>query len=348
VARVAFSPDGTLLAAVTEQATAQLWDVAGGRLAASLDGDLFRFHCVVFSPDGQRVLAGGGDWKVGGVSQVTVWDVAGKKQVQKLIGHRNAILCVACSPDGKTIATGGVDHDIHLWEADSGKHLRTLRGHRHWVESVAFTDGGRTLVSGSHDGSVRFWDVSKGVAGKRIDVTLSSFGLRKDFAGPPGRVRAVHFTPDGKILLVGGGPRTLKLFDVATRHEVDSLWKAPAADVTKVRSAEAGKLAQARKLTMDDLPPIEPSQEVEESGGSGRILLLVLAAGFLLALGLGSWHHVRRRRHGDTSPLAAATSVSFQCTTCGKTLRARAALAGKRCKCPKCGALVSIPDATST
>src|SRR5436305_1476058 len=82
---------------------------------AALEGDLMRFLHVLFSPDGKRVLATGGDWKPGGACQVTVWDVASRKQVGKLAGHDFSFVCLTFSPDGKTIATVGLDNDIRLW-----------------------------------------------------------------------------------------------------------------------------------------------------------------------------------------------------------------------------------------
>src|SRR5262249_4695866 len=120
VARLAFSPDGTLLATVCENQTAELWDVARGQSPADLEGDRFRFQCVTFSPDVRRVLAGGGDWKPGGVSQAVAWDVAGKGQVLKLVGHQGTVLSVTYSPDGKVIATGAQDRTVRLWDAATG------------------------------------------------------------------------------------------------------------------------------------------------------------------------------------------------------------------------------------
>ncbi len=128
LAWVAFSPDGSLLATASEGQTLQLWDLAKGELATNLEGDLLRFHRVIFSPDGKRVLAGGGDWKTGGINHLGIWDVASKKQILKLAGHANTVFCVACSPDGRTIATGSVDRTIRLWDAETGRPRRTLRG----------------------------------------------------------------------------------------------------------------------------------------------------------------------------------------------------------------------------
>src|SRR5262249_53427948 len=130
VARVAFSPDGSLLATATENSAAQLWDLTTGKLLADLQaeikGDHFRFHCVTFSPDGKRVLAGGGDWDTAGTSLVAIWDVETKKQVNQLVGHSSPILSIVYSPDGKTIATGSVDGTVRLWDADTGGHRKTL------------------------------------------------------------------------------------------------------------------------------------------------------------------------------------------------------------------------------
>src|SRR5262249_19936694 len=104
ISRVAFSPDGSLLAAASEAKIVRLLAVAKREIVCDLKGDLFRFHHVAFSPDGKRLLAGGGDWQKGGVCQVTIWDVESRKQTGKLSGHEFAVLCLTFSPAGKIIA----------------------------------------------------------------------------------------------------------------------------------------------------------------------------------------------------------------------------------------------------
>jgi serine/threonine protein kinase/DNA-directed RNA polymerase subunit RPC12/RpoP len=82
-----------------------------------------------------------------------------------------------------------------------------------------------------------------------------------------------------------------------------------------------------------------------------------LGLGTMIALlsGLGVWLYSRQHRRAaaplasvaasDTPKQSATDSapVSFECSTCGKRLRAAAKLVGKKVKCPQCGAAALIP-----
>jgi serine/threonine protein kinase len=317
VARVAFSPDGQLLATATEDKAAQLWDLTGGKLLANLEGDVFRFHYVTFSPDGSRVLAGGGDWKPGGINQVTIWEVATRKQVLELKGHESAILVITYSPDGKTIATGSADRTIRLWDAETGERLKTLSGHLGWVEAVVFTPDGKTLISGGQDRTIRFWDVEQGKETKRIPMR--------------GGIRSLRFTPEGDTLIVGGGFKTLKLFAVDGYKEKAALWNG----------------AEPMTVPMDLFPFVSPTK-AREKGWLGFAGLLGLGLAFVVSLSFAVGLSLRRRR---TTPPASGEApgphVSFPCTECGRKLKVKVELAGKKVRCPRCSKPTHVPEASA-
>src|SRR5207248_7467338 len=65
---VAFSPDGTRLAAGCRDNTVRLFDVARRQQVAELRGHTDYVHAVAWSPDGTRLVSGSGDFTV------RIWD----------------------------------------------------------------------------------------------------------------------------------------------------------------------------------------------------------------------------------------------------------------------------------
>jgi serine/threonine protein kinase len=107
-------------------------------------------------------------------------------------------------------------------------------------------------------------------------------------------------------------------------------------------------------LDADALPDLAPGRMNVGEVLPGRLnwskawLSAALVVGLLLSLplGVGLCLWARRRRAAATVPAppgVAARPGSFPCPGCGTTLRARADLAGKRVKCPRCARAVLVP-----
>ena len=155
---VAFSPDGSMLAAGGDDG-AWLWNAATRRPIGGPLTDLAVFSAA-FSPDGSMLAIG----STGG--RVLLWDVATRRQVGLLSVSPGTVLSVAFSRDGTMLATGSDDGTARLWDVASRQQVgATLTipargGFSVMVESVAFSPDGTMLATGSTDGAARLWDVA--------------------------------------------------------------------------------------------------------------------------------------------------------------------------------------------
>ncbi len=115
----AFSPDGKIAAVVipavdgikgkkdvTENCV-KLFEVATGKVQASLKGDAVTDLTMVFSPDGKTLATGYTE------NTIKLWDIATGKELGTLRGHASSL---AFSRDGKMLAAGSADKKIKLWD----------------------------------------------------------------------------------------------------------------------------------------------------------------------------------------------------------------------------------------
>ena len=113
--------------------------------------------------------------------------------------------------------------------------------------------------------------------------------------------------------------------------------------------------------------PIPPEDTPRTGNSTGKpavprgwlVALELIGLAITLSLAaVGGWIWVRRSR-GEMSPEPstsgqspgqpeAAAIISFPCGGCGKTIRAKAKLAGMKAKCPQCGHPLLVPNVTAT
>ena len=195
---VAFSADSKSLALALGDAVEVREVETGRRLLNLMVGDAM--HCVAFSPDGERLAAGGNDWKV------RVWHATNGRELLIFKGHYQDVYGVAFSPDSKRIASASRDNSAKVWDAVTGREIVTFTGHCQEVWDVAFSPDGKRVASISRDGAARVWDAANG---QELFVFFDIGNTRVPQA------LGVAFSPDGKRLATGFGANAIKVWKLA-------------------------------------------------------------------------------------------------------------------------------------
>lgn len=198
--RIAWSPDGRMLAAPSKDGSIWLWDVEAEKFRM-LEGHADSVMSVAWSPDGQTLASGSSD------NTIRLWDTNTGKPGLKLEGHSDRVNSVAWSPDGRTLASGGDDYTIQLWDAQTGKLRQNLEGHTGHIWSVAWSPDGGVLASGGNDTIIRLWNTESGESYRNLKGHTDS-------------VRTVIWSPDGQTLASSSNDRTIRIWAPETGQQI--------------------------------------------------------------------------------------------------------------------------------
>ena len=249
ITRIAWSPNGHLIASPSDDNTIRIWDAEKKECIAVLREHNETVYCVAWSPDGKRVASG--SWE----GTVRIWNVeAGNYQSpESQIVTNSLINAMVWSPDGSSLAIGSERSPIQFWSTKTGKLLHMLpgyygttnnlalspnkemisgafgdnsirtwdikskkllyshEGHNRWAFDVSWSPNGRFLSSCSWDRTIRKWDIKKG----SVEVV----------EGHKSKIQSVSYSYDGRLLATKSQDGTVRIWNSDTMEEVALIYE---------------------------------------------------------------------------------------------------------------------------
>ncbi|SNB47830.1 metallophosphoesterase [Geobacter sp. DSM 9736] len=223
--RIAWSPNGRILATPSSDRTIRLWNTDTGEVLHTLERHGKTVTCVAFDPEGQLLASGSQDYTV------KLWEVSSGRLLRTLRRHKESIFDVVFGPKGQ-LASCSMDGSIILWDIVSGHANKEMDVSDGGLIAIAFDPNSGLLACGGNGGSVRIWNDQ--------DNTLRSFEVI-----PSGFVTGIAFSPDGSKIACVGSEGNIRLLEVATGQPLLTI-EGHTSGITSIKFYADGQLLAAK------------------------------------------------------------------------------------------------------
>jgi len=155
---------------------------------------------------GDILVSGGYDGKL------IWWDTKAGKQVRSIDAHSKWIRKAVVSPDGSHLASVADDMVCRVWDVKTGKKLHELRGHEErtpthfgsMLYAVTWSADGKQIATADKVGHIVVWDAKTGSQMATMEAPVMYTWDPVQRLHSIGGIRSLAFSPDGKLLAVGG------------------------------------------------------------------------------------------------------------------------------------------------
>jgi small GTP-binding protein len=237
--RIAWSPNGKLLASPSDDHSLRIWDTEK-RICIQTHRKNSEANCAGWSPDGKYIVSAWGNGQDLNTNSISIWDADKGELAKELSELNDSALYVAWhpergmiffsnpfsvidthswqihelfrskkepdfiseivfSPDAQAVAIGSFSGEIIIFDTKSSRIIKRLRGHSGAVYALDWSQRLSLVASGGDDTTIKIWDTESGQQVKSLE-------------GHTARVECIKFSFDGAILATRGRDKTIRLW----------------------------------------------------------------------------------------------------------------------------------------
>ena len=256
---IVLSNDDKLMAVGHASGIVNLWNFETKDLLVSLNGHKHAVTSLRFSSDSTRLVSGGRD------TDIIVWDVVGRTGLFRLRGHKEMVTDLRFVADSNSqLFSSSKDTLIKCWDLETQHCVNTFVGHRSPVWSIDMNKSGDRLVTVSSDNLIRAFSlVSKELQESEIAQLDSTDTAVTETVDAPRQLGApwqlmqggltrqsnergqtISYSRDGSLLAVQSAGKTLEVYRVRTRDEVEKKIKRRLKRIREKKGSETSESSQ--------------------------------------------------------------------------------------------------------
>ena len=138
--------------------------------------------------------------------QINVWNAEDNALIDQLHSHKGIVRCLAVDRVGK-IYTGGSDGTLRIWNLEAKREPKIIEIHSSEMLQMKLSEKNRFIATSSMANELVINDFTG------IKIVMST---REE-----GRVNAIQFSLDEKVMAVGGAEKYVALYDITNANSVN-------------------------------------------------------------------------------------------------------------------------------